>query len=63
MLWTYNLTMLCVYVFLCVHMLQNFSILNQLNMGSKRSAKDKMQSSEIIYTCGQTDGWTDGRIF
>jgi hypothetical protein len=32
-------------------------------MGSKRGAKDKMQSSEIIYTCGQMDGWTDGWIF
>jgi hypothetical protein len=37
--------------------LHHFSILNQLNLGSQRGAKEKMQSSEIIYTCGQMDGW------
>jgi hypothetical protein len=43
--------------------LQHFSILNQLNVGSQRGAKEKMQSSEIINTYGQMDGWTDGGIF
>ena len=63
MLWTYDLTMFCVYVFSCVCVLHHFSVLNHLNMGSQSGAKDKMQSSEIIYTCGQMEGWTDVGIF